>query len=91
MYSPQQQAVYERVVRVLCERIKREDAPLSPSAVKPESDFIKDLRADSLTVMELVMDIEKEFDLGEIPEADIEKIRTVDDVIQYLNRALNLS
>ena len=45
--------------------------------------FITDLNADSLDVVELVMAIEKEFDL-EIPDEEAEKIRTVQDAMDYI-------
>lgn len=53
------------------------------SAVVPAASFINDLNADSLDIVELVMGIEKEFDL-EIPDDEAEKIRTVQDAIDYI-------
>jgi acyl carrier protein len=46
--------------------------------------FIDNLNADSLDIVELVMAIEKEFDV-EIPDDEAEKIRTVQDAIDYIN------
>lgn len=46
--------------------------------------FIEDLGADSLDIVELVMEFEKEFNL-DIPDEDAEKLRTVGDAIAYLN------
>jgi acyl carrier protein len=54
------------------------------SQITPESDFIKDLGADSLDVVQLIIAMEDEFDLGEIPDEDAEGMRTVRDVINYL-------
>ena len=51
--------------------------------VKPEASFIDDLGADSLDIVELVMAMEEEFDL-EIPDEEAEKLRTVQDVLTYL-------
>lgn len=51
--------------------------------VKPESDFRNNLGADSLDTIELAMDIEDDFNL-EIPDEAIEKFRTVQDVVTYL-------
>ena len=51
--------------------------------VKPEASFIDDLGADSLDIVELVMAMEEEFDL-EIPDEEAEKLRTVQDVLNYL-------
>ena len=53
--------------------------------IKPESSFIEDLGADSLDIVELVMAMEEEFDL-EIPDEDAEKLRTVGDVANYLEK-----
>ena len=49
-----------------------------------EASFMQDLRADSLDIVELVMEFEKEFNI-DIPDEDAEKLRTVGDAIQYLN------
>ncbi len=51
--------------------------------VKPEASFINDLGADSLDIVELVMELEEEFDLS-IPDEDAEKIRTVGEAINYI-------
>lgn len=48
-----------------------------------ESSFMDDLGADSLDVVELIMDLQDEFNL-EIPDEDAEKIRTVSDVVEYI-------
>jgi acyl carrier protein len=51
--------------------------------VVAQASFITDLNADSLDIVELVMAIEKEFDI-EIPDDEAEKIRTVQDAIDYI-------
>jgi len=51
--------------------------------LKEDANFVQDLGADSLDVVELVMAFEEEFGI-EIPDEDAEKIRTVGDVINYL-------
>jgi acyl carrier protein len=51
--------------------------------VVPAASFIDDLNADSLDIVELVMTIEKEFDI-EIPDDEAEKIRTVQDAVDYI-------
>src|SRR5215218_6943319 len=50
-----------------------------------EASFIEDLGADSLDIVELVMEFEKEFNI-DIPDEDAEKLRTVGDAIAYLNQ-----
>jgi acyl carrier protein len=51
--------------------------------IKPESQFIEDLGADSLAIVELVLAFEEQFDIN-IPDEDTEKIRTVADAINYI-------
>jgi acyl carrier protein len=57
---------------------------VSEEEIKPESSFIEDLGADSLDLVELVMSMEEEFEI-EIPEDQSENIKTVSDVINYIN------
>ena len=49
-----------------------------------EASFIEDLGADSLDIVELVMEFEKEFNI-DIPDEDAEKLRTGGDAVAYLN------
>lgn len=56
---------------------------VSASEVHPESNILDDLGADSLDVVELVMQLEDEFDI-EVPDEDAETIRTVADVERYV-------
>ena len=55
--------------------------------IKNESSFIDDLGADSLDTVELVMALEEEFDT-EIPDDEAEKITTVQQAIDYINKNL---
>ena len=55
----------------------------SRSDIKLESNFKEDLEADSLDLFELVMALEEEYGV-EIPSEDLEKIATVNDIIEYL-------
>ena len=50
----------------------------------PEASFIEDLGADSLDIVELVMEFEKEFNI-DIPDEDAEKILTVQDALSYID------
>ena len=72
----------ERVKSVVVKQlgVKEED-------VKNESKFIDDLGADSLDTVELVMGLEEEFDT-EIPDEVAEKITTVQQAIDYVNKNL---
>ena len=63
--------------------IKVEQLGVEPDQVKPESNFVDDLGADSLDTVELIMSFEEEFGV-EIPDTEAEKIKTVQDVINYI-------
>jgi acyl carrier protein len=52
--------------------------------VTPDASFIEDLGADSLDIVELVMALEEEYEM-EISDEDAEKIKTVQDVITYID------
>ena len=60
-----------------------EQLGVDPERVKPEASFLEDLGADSLDIVELVMAMEEEFVI-EIPDDEAEKLRTVNDVVKYL-------
>lgn len=62
-----------------------EQLGVDPEKVKTEASFIDDLGADSLDIVELVMAMEEEFDL-EIPDEEAEKLRTVGDVVGFLEK-----
>ncbi|MEN0062428.1 MAG: acyl carrier protein [Myxococcota bacterium] len=62
-----------------------ESLGVKKAEVVPSASFIDDLNADSLDIVELVMTIEKEFDI-EIPDDEAEKIRTVQDAINYITK-----
>ena len=68
-----------RIKEIIMEQLGVEE-----DQITPEASFIDDLGADSLDTVELVMAFEEEFDIV-IPDEDAEKIRTVQDVIDYLN------
>jgi acyl carrier protein len=52
-------------------------------AIVPEANLLDDLGADSLDVVELVMALEEEFGI-EVPDEDVENIRTIGDIVTYL-------
>ena len=70
--------VFERVKKIVVENLDVEADKVTESA-----SFIDDLGADSLDLVELVMAFEEEFNI-EIPDDEAEKIRTVQDAIDYI-------
>jgi acyl carrier protein len=68
----------ERVQGIVTERLGVE-----PDQVVESAEFIGDLNADSLDLVEVIMAMEQEFDL-EIKDEDAEKIRTVGDAVNYI-------
>ncbi len=75
--------VFERIKRIAVEQLGVDDKEIVPSA-----NFVDDLGADSLDLVELIMSLEEEFSNPsrkvEIPDEDAQKIVTVQDVIDYL-------
>ncbi|MDI1475633.1 acyl carrier protein [Polyangium sp. y55x31] len=65
-------------------KIIKEQLDVDEKDIKPESTFIDDLGADSLGLVELVLAFEEAFEI-DIPDEDTEKIRTVQDAIDYIN------
>lgn len=72
--------VLERVTKVIVDRLGVEE-----NEVKLEASFTGDLGADSLDVVELVMELEDEFDM-EISDEDAEGMSTVGDAVSYIEK-----
>jgi acyl carrier protein len=66
-------------------RIIKEQLDVDEKDIKPESSFIDDLGADSLGLVELVLAFEEAFEI-DIPDEDTEKIRSVKDAIDYIEK-----
>ncbi len=66
-----------------------EQFALEPDEINMESSFTDDLGADSVDLVELVMAMEEEFDIGEIDEEDLAALKTVGDCVRYLSGKLN--
>jgi acyl carrier protein len=73
-------AVDEKVKQIIVEQLQVDEAEVTPGA-----SFQEDLGADSLDVVELVMQFEEAFDI-QIPDEDAEKIKTVKDAVDYIEK-----
>ncbi|MES2221250.1 MAG: acyl carrier protein [Acidobacteriota bacterium] len=73
-------AVEEKVKQIIVEQLQVDEAEVTPTA-----SFQEDLGADSLDVVELVMQFEEAFDL-EIPDEEAEKITSVQQAIDYIKK-----
>ena len=71
-------SVFERVTKIVCNQMNVSEEQLSM-----ETSFVNDLGADSLDTVELVMEIEDEFNVN-VPDEDAEKIQTVGDAVKYI-------
>ncbi len=72
-------STFEKVKNIVVEQLTAE-----PDDVTMEATFIDDLGADSLDIVELIMAFEEEFSI-EIPDEAAEKIKTVQDVVKYID------
>ena len=70
--------VFDKVKEIIVEQLG-----VAETAITPDASFIDDLGADSLDTVELIMAFEEAFDV-EIPDEDAQKIKTVKDVIDYI-------
>ena len=68
----------DRIVTIIADQLQ-----IDEDQVTPDASFMDDLGADSLDTVELIMALEEEFDM-EIPDSDAEKIRTVQDALDYM-------
>ena len=71
--------ITKKVHEIICTQLE-----VSPDQVKPAASFAEDLKADSLAVVELVLQLEETFKI-EIPDEDTEQIKTVQDAIDYIS------
>lgn len=75
-----EQSTFEKVKTITVDQLS-----VAPEDVKMDSTFIDDLGADSLDIVELIMAFEEEFNT-EIPDDVAEKIRTVRDAVELLDK-----
>lgn len=81
---PTPQEVQDKVLKIVAEQMSVEKGELSRA-----TSFVNDLNADSLDTVELVMELEDEFDLT-IPDEEAEKLKTIGEAIDYIVKALEV-
>lgn len=74
--------IFEKVCAILAEALN-----VDPDEITMETLIMEDLDADSLDVVDIAMSLEDEFGI-EFPDEDLEKVRTVGDVVKYLEEVV---
>ncbi len=74
--------IFAKVKGILAEQLS-----IDADSITLESDFIDDLNADSLDIVDLVLDLENEFEIT-IPDEEAERIKTVGDAVAYIENSL---
>ena len=77
------QAVEQKVIEIVSEQMG-----VDKGEIARETSFINDLNADSLDIVELIISFEEEFDI-EIPDEEVENIKTVQDAVSFISKALD--
>ncbi len=72
--------MFEKVCKMLSEQL---NVPVD--SIKPESEVVKDLGADSLDVVELMMSLEDDYGIT-LPENEVEGLKTVQDIVDMMNK-----
>ena len=78
----------EEIFKTMQDLISEQFA-IDADEISMDSSFVDDLGADSVDLVELVMAMEEEFDIGEIDEEDLAGLKTVGDCVRYLNSKLS--
>ena len=72
--------MFEKVSKMLADQLG-----IEASSIKPEQEVVKDLGADSLDVVELMMALEDEYGIT-LPESDVENVKTVQDIVDMMEK-----
>jgi acyl carrier protein len=80
---PKAVEIEEKVIQVVSDQMS-----VDKSEISRNTSFVNDLNADSLDTVELVMELEDEFDLT-IPDEEAEKLKTVGEAIEYIQKHLD--
>ncbi len=71
--------VFEKIQAILSNQFDVE-----VDTITPDTDLVDDLGADSLDLVDMLMSLEDEFNIGEVPDEMVEKIRTVSQLVTYI-------
>ncbi len=72
--------MFEKVCKMLAEQLGVE-----AESIRPEQEVVKDLGADSLDVVELMMALEDEYGIT-LPESEVESVKTVQDIVDMMTK-----
>ena len=75
--------MFERIVEII-----REQLGLNDMEITEETSFKDDMGADSLDLVDILMSLEDEFNIGEVPDEMVEKIRTVGQLVTYIEESM---
>ena len=78
------QDIFERMQKIIAEQFA-----VDAEEITAETNFEDDLGADSVDLVELVMSIEEEFEIGEVHEDELSGLTTVGDCVNYLTKKLD--
>lgn len=73
------QDIFERMQKIIADQFS-----VDPDEITTETSFEADLGADSVDLVELVMAMEEEFEVGEIQEEELGSLKTVGDAVNYI-------
>lgn len=75
--------IFEALREIICDQLEIEDM----DTITMETSIMNDLEADSLDAVEVMMDIEDEFDI-EIPDEDAENFTNIEDIVKYIEEKI---
>ncbi len=70
---------FDKVKQIIAEQLSVDE-----DSITMETDLIDDLKADSLDVVELVMEIEQQFNI-EIPDETLKEVKTIKDIVNFID------
>ncbi len=83
MSIPSKEEIQAKVISIVAEHLARD-----PSEMTRETSYQNDLNADSLDIVEVVMDLEEAYDMN-VPDEDAQKIDTIGATVDYIHEQLS--